>query len=208
MTYPRLPETHPDVANPSWRSPAKPHHPQAGSPVTATAHATETNNFSKMRYVGDLARVLSCQRVRPHLPRNHPRRKILLQAGRLDLPRNIMHPANVIHTVLGRALPDSAPRHWAPPQLGQIQMKPCHIPIHITFDKYSTIHATTRPTLTETLFSRHTHLLQLLLTPLLPQRRQFRNRNRRFRHISHVYYRNVMTILVHATSPGPELAHC
>ena len=55
------------------------------------------------------------QGIRPHLTSNCPRRKKLFKAGRFNIPRNMMRPPNVIHTVLGRAFPhehhDTGHRH-------------------------------------------------------------------------------------------------
>ena len=120
----------------------------------------------------------------------------MFQAGQLDFPRNIMCPSNVIHAVLGRTLPNGAPRHWAPPQLGQVQMKSRHVPIHITLNPYPTVHTTTRLTLTENpAWPLHAspYVTNDRRWPLLAQCREFRNGNRRFRHISHVHNHNVTT---------------
>ena len=161
--------------------------------------------------------MLRRQRIRPHFPRNGPWREVLLLAGRLNLPRHIMCSSNVIHTVLWHALPHGAPRDWAPPQLGQVQMKPRHVSIHVTLDQYPIVHATTRLTLTEPLLCRHAHLFKFLLTPphvandrrrpLLNQRRQLRKGNMRFRHITHVHYRNVVKILIYATTIWDQHSH-
>ena len=103
------------------------------------------------------------ERIRPHLSRNCPWWKILLQAGRLDLPRHIMGSPNVVHTVLRRALPHSVPRHWAPPQLGQVQVISRHVPIHITLDEDATKRTTRWTTLPVPRLSRCAHLVQLPL---------------------------------------------
>ena len=80
-----------------------------------------------------LVEMLRFQRVQPHPTCNRPRRKKVFQAGQLDFPRNIMRPSNVIHSVLGSALP-----HCAPPQLRQVQMESRHVLIHITLNPYPT----------------------------------------------------------------------
>ena len=122
-------------------------------------------DVAKQEYVRRNSGVLSRQRIRPHLPGNCPWRKILLQAGRLDLPRNIMSAAQVIHAVLRRALPDGTPRHWALPQLGQVQMIARHVSIHVTLYQAPTVNTAAWSTLTEILFSHRPHLFQFLLTP-------------------------------------------
>ena len=73
------------------------------------------------------------QRVCIHLAFNRPRRSDVL-----DLFRHLVGSANVVHQVLWRALPDVTPRHWAPPQLSQIQVAACHMPMHIAPDQGAT----------------------------------------------------------------------
>ena len=85
------------------------------------------------------------QGIRPPLTSNCPRGNELLDTGRLNVPRNIVHPPNMIHTILWHALPHCAPGHWAPPQLCQVQVKLCHMPIHVALGPCAAVNSTNRP---------------------------------------------------------------
>ena len=78
------------------------------------------------------------QRFRIHLASNRPWRDKRLQSDVLDPLRHIVGVANMVHQVLWRALPGGTPRHWAPPQLSQLQVAACHMPKHIAPDQYAT----------------------------------------------------------------------
>ena len=107
-------------------------------------------DLTEQQYVRRDSRVLLFQGIRPHLTSNCPRWKKLLKAGPRMFPRNIMRPANMIHTILWRAFPHCAPRHWTPPQLCQVQVKLCHMSIHVALNPCAAV-TTTRPSLTESL---------------------------------------------------------
>ena len=108
-------------------------------------------DVTEQQYVRRDSRVLLFQGIRPHLTSNCPRWKKLLKAGRPNVPRNIMRPTNMIHTILWRAFPHCAPRHWTPPQLCQVQVKLCHMSIHVALNPRAAVTTTTRPSLTESL---------------------------------------------------------
>ena len=116
-------------------------------------------DVTEQQYVRRDSRVLLFQGIRPHLTSNCPRWQELFKAGRLNVPRNIMHPPHMIHTVLWRAFPHCAPRHWTPPQLCQVQVKLCHLSIHVALNPCATVNTTTRPSLTESLLRFSTHPL-------------------------------------------------
>ena len=78
------------------------------------------------------------QRFHIHLACNHPRRDKRLQSDVLDPLQHIVGVTNMVHQVLWRALPGGTPRHWAPPQLSQIQVAACHMPKHIAPDQDAT----------------------------------------------------------------------
>ena len=88
-----------------------------------------------------------------------------LQSDVLDLLRHLVGSANVVHQVLWRALPDGTPQHWAPPQLSQIQVTACHMPIHITPDQGATKLTRRRLFLSVLHPGCLAHLLQLRLSP-------------------------------------------
>ena len=127
------------------------------------------------------------QGIRPHLTSNCPWWNKLLEVGRLNVPRNIMRPPNMIHIIMRHALPHCAPGYWALPQLCQVQVKLCHMPIHVTLNSCAAVNTITRPSLTESLLGFHTHPLLVLLEPphvtkdrrrsLLAKQRQIRYRN-------------------------------
>ena len=105
------------------------------------------------------------QRFRIHLACNRPQREKRLHSDVLDLLWYFVGPANMVHQVLWRALSGGAPRHWAPPQLSQIQVAACHMPKHISPDQGATKLARRRLFLS-VLYSRcSAHLLQLRLSP-------------------------------------------
>ena len=99
------------------------------------------------------------QRVCVHLACNGPRREKRLQPDILDLRRHIVGSANMVYQVLCRALPDGTPRHWAPPQLGQIQVAVCHMPMQIAPDQSATKLTRRRLFLSVLYFRRPAHLL-------------------------------------------------
>ena len=80
----------------------------------------------------------------------------LLYTGRLNHPRNVMRPPppNMIRTILWRALPHRAPGHWAPPQLCQVQVKLCHMPMHVALYPCAAVNTTTWLSLTKSFFWR------------------------------------------------------
>ena len=71
----------------------------------------------------------------------------------------------MVHQVLWCALPDGTPRHWAPPQLSQIQVVACHMSIHIAPDQGATKLTRRRLFLSVLHPRRLAHLLQLRLSP-------------------------------------------
>ena len=122
-------------------------------------------DVTEQQNVHRASRVLLFQGIRPHLTSNCPRRKKLFKAGRLNVPRNIMRPPNMIHTILWRAFAHCAPRHWTPPQLCQVQVELSHMSIHVALHPCAAVNTTTRPSLTESLLGFRTHPLEFLLEP-------------------------------------------
>ena len=116
-------------------------------------------DVTEQQYVRRDSRVMLFHGIRPHLTSNCPRWNELLEAGRLNVPRNITCPPNMIHTILWCALPHCAPRHWTPPQLCQVQMKLCHMPIHVALNPCAAVNTTAWPSLTESLLGFRTHPL-------------------------------------------------
>ena len=148
------------------------------------------------------------QRIRPNLTLNCPRGG---GGGRgtncsiLNVPWYIMRPPTMIHAILCRALPHRAPRHRAPPQLCQAQVKLSRMTIHVTFYPCAAVGTSSRPGIAEPFLGLRAHHFQVLLLPhhmtedrrwpLLEKKGQFVQRHRRFRKITHVHDSNAMKTL-------------
>ena len=123
-----------------------------------------------IRYPGVTRR----QRVHIHLLCHCPRRYERFQLDVLDFLRHSVGSTNMVHQILWRTLPDGTPRHRAPPQLSQIQVAACHMPVHIAPD-HGAAKLTRRRLFLPVLHpGRLFHLLQLWLSP--PHVRNHRRR--------------------------------
>ena len=67
----------------------------------------------------------------------------LAQSFQVQESSSIMFAAQVIQTVLRQPLPDSAPLHWAPPQLTKIQVKIQNMTSQVADNIYATVGAST-----------------------------------------------------------------
>ena len=122
-------------------------------------------NVAEQQDVSGHPRMAGFEGIRPNLVLDSPRWEKFLQTSRLDVPRHIVFPPDVVHTVLWRALPHGAPGHRAPPQLAQIQMICSHMSVHITLNPFSTVGTIPRPGITESFLGCRMHRIQVLLEP-------------------------------------------
>ena len=125
---------------------------------SVVVHQRQADIAEQQDVIGDTG-VSRRQRVCVHLVCNCPRREKRLQADILDLPQHTVGSANMVHQVLWRALPDGTPRYQAPPQLSQIQVAACHMPIHIAPDQSATKFTRRLLFLSVLYFRRLAHLL-------------------------------------------------